>query len=220
MPVNSTSASVRVSATIIDPAVGSDGLAQSSITAARGYLDGGPTPIVMEAADGAYSGTTENVYLDIPLTTVKQLADGSHTITVQGRDAAGNWGLLKGGTLVVDKTGPVISGLTLTPNPTNGATQVTLTGTATDVGSTVSRVEWFIGTGTPATATLGAGGTFTATIPLAAYVEGDYTVTVRGFDSLGNRSATNATVVLHLTPSLWFSTAGQHQPSRRDRNSR
>ena len=210
MPVNGTSATVRVSATITDPAVGADGTAQSIITAARGYLDGGATAIVMEAADGAFSGTTENVYLDIPLTTVKQLSDGGHSITVQGRDAAGNWGATATGTLVVDKTGPVISGLGLTPNPTNGATSVTLTGTATDVGSTVTRVEWFIGSGTPTAATVSPSGTFTATIPLGAYTEGDYTVTARGTDALGNRST--ATAVLHLTPKLWFSTAGSTNP--------
>lgn len=213
IPVNGTSASVRVSATITDPAVGSGGTAQSIVTAARAYFNGGSTAIVMEAADGAFSGTTENVYLDIPLATVKQLSDGSHPITVQGRDAAGNWGPLAGGTLVIDKTGPAISGLGLTPNPTNGATSVTLTGTATDAGgSAVTRVEWFIGSGTPAAATVAPSGAFTATIPLAAYTEGDYTVTVRGFDALGNRSTTNGTVVLHLTPKLWFSTSGSTNP--------
>ncbi len=210
MPVNGTSATVRVSATVTDPAVGADGTAQSIITAARGYLDAGPTAIVMEAADGAFSGTTENVYLDIPLATVKQLSDGAHPITVQGRDAAGNWGAKATGTLVVDKTGPVLSGLGLTPNPTNGATSVTLTGTATDAGSTVTRVEWSIGAGTAAAATVAPSGAFTATIPLAAYTEGDYPVTVRGVDALGNRSTT--TVVLHLTPKLWFSTTGASNP--------
>ena len=209
MPVNSTSASVRVSATITDNAVG-DGTAQSIVTAARGYFNGGTTPIVMEAADGAYSGTTENVYLDIPLATVKQLSDGPHSITVQGRDAAGNWGATATGTLVIDKSGPVISGLGLTPNPTNAASQVQLKGTATATGSPVTSVEWFIGSGAPTAVGLGAGGTFSVTIPLAAYLEGDYTVTVRAVDALGNKSV--ATAVLHVTPKLWFSTAGNSNP--------
>ena len=210
VPVNGTSASVRVSATITDPAVGSDGTAQSIITAARGYLDGGPTAIVMEAADGAYSATTENVYLDIPLATVKQLSEGSHTITVQGRDAAGNWGATASGTLVVDKSGPVISGLALTPNPTNGATQVTLSGTATAVGSPVSSVEWFIGTAAPTAATLGSGGTFTATIPVVTRPEGDITVTVRARDTAGNTITANQ--VLQVRHPLWFSTVGNSNP--------
>ena len=209
MPVNGTSASVRVSATITDPAVG-DGTAQSTVTAARGYFDGGSTAIVMEAADGAFSGTTENVYLDIPLATVKQLGDGSHPITVQGRDAAGNWGPLAGGTLVIDKTGPVISGLSLSPNPTNGAASVTLAGRATDVGAGVSSVEWFIGSGAPATLPVDSGGAFSATIPVGTRPEGDLTVTVRVRDAVGNTTTTSR--VLQVRHPLWFSTVGDSNP--------
>ena len=85
----------------------------------------------------------------------------------------------------------------------------------TRINGVLLATQTFTGIGTNVQTTpvdLGPGGTFTATIPLAAYTEGDYTVTVRGFDVLGNRSATNATVVLHLTPSLWFSTAGNTNP--------
>ncbi len=210
IPVNGTSATVRVSAIITDPAVGTDGTAQSIITAAQGYLDGGTTPIVMEAADGAYSGTTESVYLEIPLATVKQMTDGNHSITVRGRDAAGNWGSTAIGTLVVDKTGPAISGLGLTPNPTNGATSVTLAGAATPTGSPVTSVEWFIGSGAPTALTVGSGGAFTVTIPVANRPEGDVTVTVRARDAIGN--TTSANQVLHVTHPLWFSTLGNSSP--------
>ena len=60
----------------------------------------------MEAADGAIHGTTENVYLDIPLATVRQLTDGRHTISVQGQGRGRQLGPCSGGTLNVDKTGP------------------------------------------------------------------------------------------------------------------
>lgn len=213
LPVNGSSPAVRLSATVTDPAAG-DGTALSTVVRAEARIDGG-TAIPMEAADGAWSGSTENVYLDIPLTTVRLMTDGNHTITVRGMDAAGNWGATTSTTLTVDKAGPTFTGLALSPNPTIAATTVTLTGTAVD-GSGVSRVEWFIGTdpgvGQATTATIGANGSFTATIPVGTFADGDYTVQVRGVDTLGNRSAATASVVLHVTPRLWFSTLGNTAP--------
>ncbi len=102
------------------------GTVQSPVTRAEAYVDvataGAPgSGIPMEAADGAYSTATENVYLDIPLATVKLMSNGSHSIWVRGRDAAGNWGAPVETVLVVDKTGPVDRPLTVTPNPTGGA---------------------------------------------------------------------------------------------------
>ena len=53
-------------------------------------------------------------------------------ISVHAKDAAGNWGAMATTSLVVDKIGPALSGLSVTPNPTPAAAPRTLTGTATD----------------------------------------------------------------------------------------
>ena len=63
----------------------------------------------------------------MPLTTINALSQGNHTVYVHGRDAAGNWGPTATTVLLVDKTAPTFTGISLSPNPTAGATNVTLT---------------------------------------------------------------------------------------------
>ncbi len=75
----------------------------------------------------------------IDLYTMAQFAQGAHTVYVHGKDAAGNWGPMATGTLIVDRTTPAISGVTTTPNPANLATTVTLNVTATDPANTGTR---------------------------------------------------------------------------------
>ena len=171
----------------------------------------------MQAADGAFSTPTENVYLDIPLATVRQMTDGNHTLYVRGKDAAGSWGDPASTVLKVDKTGPAITGLTLTPNPTNGAGTVTLTASVTDPLSSVVSAEWFlgadpgVGNGTAlSTGPGGTGGPVSATVTVATLPEGNVPVTVRAKDALGNTST--AVVQLQVRHPLWFSTSGNTNP--------
>ncbi|PKW26215.1 multicopper oxidase domain-containing protein [Phycicoccus duodecadis] len=195
MAVNASSPAVRLSATVTDQT--------STVVRAEAYLDDVATAIPMEAADGAWSGSLENVYVDVPLATVRQLTDGNHSLAVRGMDAAGNWSPRVSTTLVVDKTAPALAGLAVAAD---GGTTVTLTGSVTDV-TAVSRVEWFVGTdpgaGKASAATIGTDGAFSATIPMATYLKGDQIVRVRAIDGLGNRSAVNV-----VRPKLWFSLLG------------
>ncbi len=222
IPVNGSSAAVRLSATLTDPASGDPasgtGSAQSNVVKAEAFIDDAPgspgSGIPLEAADGAFSSPTENVYLDIPLTTVRTLADGPHTLYVRGRDAAGNWGDTATTTLDVDRTGPAVTGMSLAPNPTNGAATVTLTASVADAAGTVSGVEWFVGAdpgvGKGTSVTPDADGTITATIDTAALAEKDLTVTVRATDGLGNTSS--AAKKLQVRRPAWFSTTGNATP--------
>jgi len=224
LPVNGSSPAVRLSATLSDPASGDPGsgagTVQSKVVRAEAFIDqpapGAPgTGIPLEAADGAFSAPTENVYTDIPLATVRQLADGVHTLSVRGMDAAGTWGPVATTTLTVDKTGPAITGMALTPNPTTGGVSVSLTATVVDALTAVSTVEWFVGSdpglGHGAELTTGPGGTVTATIDVSALPEGARSVTIRALDSLGNRSS--AIQTLQVRRPLWFSTLGNTNPS-------
>jgi hypothetical protein len=218
IPVNGSTPAVRVSATIADVAPSGAPAAVSGIVKGEAYLDASTTPIPLEASDGAFGEPSEEVYVDIPLTTVRQLSEGAHTIRLRGLDAAGNWSPYANppAVLTVDKSGPVISGLALSPDPTNGATSVTLTGTATDATG-VGRVEWFIGAdpgwGNATAATVHPDGTFQATVPVTSAMDvGSYAIQVRGIDSLGNRSAATASTSLQVTPLLWFSTLGSTNP--------
>jgi hypothetical protein len=211
MPVNGTTPAVRLSTTLTDFDT------VSNIVKGEAFIDtlgAAGSGLPMDAADGGFSTATENVYLDIPLTTVRQMTDGPHTLFVRGKDAAGNWGPAATTTLTVDKTGPAITGLTLTPNPTQGAPTVTLTANVVDALSSVSTVEWFVGSdpgvGNGTAVTPNAGGAITATIPVATLAEADHVVTVRARDSLGNTSS--AAKPLQVRRPLWFSTAGNTNP--------
>ncbi len=42
---------------------------------------------------------------------MQALSNGSHTISVHAKDAAGNWGALATTVLMVDKIGPTIGGV-------------------------------------------------------------------------------------------------------------
>ncbi len=186
----------------------------SAISAAEARVDGGAA-IQMVALDGSFSDTTEGAYVDIPLSTVRQLSSGAHTLTVRAKDAAGNWGPLASTTLTVDRTAPVASASFAGSSPTQGARTATLNVTGTDASGVV-RAEYFVGATDPgqgnATAmTAGAGDTFSADIDTSTLAEGSYTVRARVLDAAGNWSAVVSTT-LTVTAPLWYSTVGSSNP--------
>ena len=90
----------------------------STVVAAEGFIDtvganGTGFPFIADGRELRRS--TENVYADIPLTTVNALSSGNHTLYVHGKDAAGNWGATATTTLLVDRTAPLLHGIALTP---------------------------------------------------------------------------------------------------------
>lgn len=211
VPFSNGTNSIRLNATqLIDPA--SNGV-QSPIAAAEMFIDtvgalGAGIPL--RAVDGSFSDPEEGGYADIPLTTVRALGSGGHTISVRAKDAAGNWGLVATMSLVVDKSGPVLSSPSASPSPTRGARSVTLTATATDATS-VAAAEFFlgadpgVGNGTPMT--VGGTGPWTAsgTFDTSVLPEGTATVKVRAKDAAGNWGAT-ITIAVPVTAPLSFST--------------
>ncbi|HMM94070.1 multicopper oxidase domain-containing protein [Phycicoccus sp.] len=214
LPVNGSSPAVRLTATVEDLASGDGGTfptAQSSIDKAEAFLEtagANGAGIPMEAADGAYSSPTEAVYLDIPLATVRLMSEGPHTVYLHGHDAAGNWGPMVSVVLTVDKTAPVVSGLSVTPSPSAGAPSVTLSGTATDpAGLTV--LEWFaatdpgVGKATPITGNTTTGA-FSTTVDTSSLSDGTVVLTVRARDAAGN--VTVGKVPLVVTHSLEYAT--------------
>jgi hypothetical protein len=52
---------------------------------------------------GAWTALSTGVHAFVPVSQLTSLADGPHTVSVEGQDAAGNWGTLASGTLVVDR---------------------------------------------------------------------------------------------------------------------
>ncbi|MFC5177135.1 multicopper oxidase domain-containing protein [Nocardioides taihuensis] len=222
LPFSSSVPGVRVAVpTMSDPLSGG---VNSPIAAAEGFIDTvGATGsgIRLTPSNGTFTTTTEGGYFDIPLSTVAAMSNGAHTISVHARDAAGNWGPMATGTLVVDKTKPAVSAVTASPNPTAGEATVTLTATGTDGGtpsSGITAAEWWRGTdpgvgkGTSMTVTgSGPGYTATATVDVASLPEGTATLKVRVRDGAGNWSTAGSTDLVVRHP-LWYSTFGNSNP--------
>ena len=146
---------------------------------------------------------TTNLYSDTGLT-----ASTTYYYNVSAVDTSGNEGEasdVASGTTNADNLGPVTSNVVADPNPTNGATSVTLTADINDSttgNSNIVAAEYFVGI-------LGTGtsmdGTFdspteavTATIDVSGWAVGQYTLYVHGKDTAGNWGATES-VVLDVT---------------------
>ena len=178
--------------------------AASTVTAGEYFVDalgasGSGTPV-----SGTYGTAVVNGQVVLPPAALALLASGNHTFYVHAQDATGAWGAVASTVLNLDQTGPVISGMSLTPNQDNGTLDVQLQATASDVATgnqNVVAAEYFIDpSGTPAPGT-GAALTIatpttivslSATLPaatIAGLTSGTHNVSVRAQDALGNWGA-------------------------------
>jgi hypothetical protein len=144
---------------------------------------------------GMSPGTgTDEWTATISTAILSPLASGDHTIFVHGSD--GTWGAFNFAVLHLDKLGPDTSGITLTPNPSDGSLDVAVSATGNDSASgnsNITAAEYFIGatgvagTGTPMTVNVTApiaslAGTIDAAT-MAGLSEGAHTVYVHSMDS-------------------------------------
>jgi hypothetical protein len=222
LPYNSSVPEVRVIATTMtDPISGG---VNTPIADAEAFLDStgaNGSGIRLTPSNGVFSTTTEGGYTDIPLSTVAALSNGNHTISVHAKDAAGNWGPFATTTLTVDKTRPTLGGVSVSPNPTLGATTVTLSATATDPAPSptgIGRAEWWRGTDpgvgkANAMTITGSGSTATlsATIDVSDFGDGTSPLRLRVQDLAGNWSAVSSTDLAVRSP-LFYSTLGNTNP--------
>ena len=195
---NSSVPAVRIFATAIDGV--------SNVVGLEGFIDT-PAPVsgtgfVFFPADTGFDSKTESALADIPLTTVLGLTSGSHTISVHGKDASGNWGPLLSTTLAVDRQAPTVSAPVLSPAATNNSA-VTISASATDAltgNLNIAGGEYFVGTlgtngtGTPMTAasalpTTTISGTLSAA-NVTGLTPGLHAIYIHARDSAGNWSAT------------------------------
>ncbi len=179
---------VWVTATITD-----GGPNASAIKTGEGFIDPVGTPALHNGwnvipVDGQFDQAVEQVYAPIPVGDIANLTDGNHSFAIRGQDAAGNWGTLGTGTLVIEKTGPTITTAALTPATRSRGGSVQLTATAVDA-SNVDQFEYFLDQG-PATSvnvTLGSPRSITQTITTNNQTAlGTHYVFVRARDGLGN----------------------------------
>jgi hypothetical protein len=110
----------------------------------------------------------------------------------------------------IDKTPPVASNPTATPNPVSVSTSITLASTITDNLSGVASAAYNIDGGAFSAMTGNFGGTtanVTATIPAFA-AAGFHTICVRGTDIAGNLGTSSCTQVVIFDPNGGFVTGG------------
>src|SRR6478735_3974107 len=202
------------------------GATQSNVTGAEAFLDPGSAPafgkgLTLIAVDGAFDSPKEQAYGLIPLTQVKALPAGEHTVFVHAKDAAGNWGGLTGDNalvrLLVDKTAPVLGTMTGSPSPTTGATTLTLSAGVTEtvlpsyVGPRFQGAEFWTGTTDPGAGKatpvqmIDSGTGVSATIPLAGIQSGQVQFNLRVQDAAGNWSNVASVTVQVVRPNAIFS---------------
>jgi len=173
--------SVTLDASISDAVSGGN-----DVTAAEYYIDntsGTATPFTI---------ATPSVTVSVSATIdAGALATGSHTLYVRGMDFAGNWGAFSSVELAVDHDGPVIIGMQLLPNPSDGlSVLLEVSGDDRASGkSFVDAAEYFVGAagadgaGTPmALETFASTSYFTG--PLASV--STETILVHAKDDMGN----------------------------------
>jgi len=127
-----------LTATTDDTTTGATAIAAAQYRVDSGALQG------MVASDGAFDETVEAVTLAGPIDT-STWSSGTHTVYVRGQDAAGNWGAFSSTAISLDKLGPTVSDLTLSPASPSG---IALAGTASDVAtgnSNIMEAEYFVG---------------------------------------------------------------------------
>jgi hypothetical protein len=133
----------------------------------------------------------------MPAATVAALSVGNHTVYVRAKDVLGNWGTTASARLLIDRTAPTFTGISLTPNSiAAGTATINLTVNGSNdplVGGLASGVAggeyWFGATNIAAGTGTAFNGT-TAVINTSALLVGT-TVRVRIRDAAGNWSTGN-----------------------------
>ena len=187
------SSSVALSALVSDAANGN-----ANVTAAEYFIDTAGANGAGTALSGTFGSPTASVTATLSVAQLSALTSGSHTIYIHGKDALGNWGSFNIATLVLDKTGPATSAVTLSPASSNGSVNVSLTATGNDSASgnsNVSAAEYSIDGGAATALTVNSPApiaSLSATIPAAtinALSAGNHVLSVRSRDVLGNWGA-------------------------------
>lgn len=172
--------------------------ALSTVAGAEYFIDTTGANGTGIAMGGTFGGPTAAATATLSTGQLAALAAGNHTVYVHGRNATGAWGAFSSAVLNLDKAGPATSGLTLTPNPSNGTVNVALSATGNDTasgGSNIVAAEYFIGTtplptvrGTTMSVNVAAPiASLAATIPCTATTPcTSGSVNVRSQDALGN----------------------------------
>lgn len=126
-------------------------------------------------------------------TPTSALSDGSHTIKIDASDNDGNAATQKSVTFKVDTVPPTLSVTSPADGLVTNQAALTVKGTTNDVTSSPVKVTIKLNSGTAESVTVGADGSFSKALTLAA---GTNTITVVATDSAGKTTTVTRTVKL------------------------
>jgi hypothetical protein len=140
------------------------------------------------------AGPSTTLAASMPAATVAALSVGNHTVYVRAKDVLGNWGTTASARLLIDRTAPNFTGISLAPNSiTAGTATINLTVNGSNdplvagLASGVAGGEYWFGTTNIAAGTGTAFNGTNAVINTSALLVGT-TVRVRIRDAAGNWS--------------------------------
>jgi len=171
----------------------------------------------------AITGSLTSVSVSIPVSgavapcvDLTTLSTGLHTFYVRGQDTYSSityWGPFSSGVLDLDKTGPVSSSLSASPNPSSSLVSIALSATGSDNATgnhNVTAAEYWVDAGSHIAMALSGSAsptrTLSATIP-PGLSTGTHVVSVRNQDVLGNWGAV-ATINLQINDTVGPATSG------------
>jgi FtsP/CotA-like multicopper oxidase with cupredoxin domain len=191
----------------------------NEITAGSYWIDSGPHMSMTIDTVGSVSSMSAT----IPAIDMEALSEGEHILSVNSTDSWGNMGMAATASLNVDRTGPIVTSVSVTPGVLSELSTVRLNTTMTDggsgspaVNSNIQKAEGFIDT-------IGAPGTGFPLIPrdglfdeqteeaygdisfatILSLADGVHTLFVHGQDSSGNWGATSSVTFL-IQPQILF----------------
>jgi len=189
-PPAANAQAVTVTASATDVATGNSNIAGGEL-----FIDTAGAAGTGTAMTAGAASPSTTISGSITAARVAALTAGPHTVYVRARDAAGNWGATASAVLLIDRTAPTISNVTVSPSPTVGAASVTAVVTAADNagGSGLNGGDyWIDGTTTPPAGRIAFAGTSSpitvAGINVAALTAGSHNLRVRVKDAAGNFS--------------------------------
>jgi hypothetical protein len=167
---------------------------QFNFTDAGSGVNASSVKITVDGTDYSPSTTSFNAdgtVLSCTFTPSGNLADGTHTIAINGSDYDGNAAVAVSSTFKIDTTPPTLNISAPTNNLLTNQSSVTVIGTTNDDNSTPVSISIVCG-GTTYAPTVGQDGSFSQAVALA---EGTNTITITATDTSGLVSTVTRTVV-------------------------
>ena len=158
-------------------------LKQASMT--NGYIQYALDPSGSDPTSWSWTNTGSSSANGSFTLNTTGLSDGTHSVYIRGRDAAGNYGTPRGATIYIDRTGPAKPTASFYPDTwTSQNTGALSWDGISDINP--FHVEYCIDNGSYVNTNLSSGKVTGYSLNIASLSDGVHTINVRGVDDAGN----------------------------------